>query len=155
MRLKSAGFTLIELLLAMAIAAMLFGISSILLSGLIPRANLNSVTEILAAELRSQQLKAMIGEDSANGDPDEYGVYIESGQYTLFEGATFDVNSPSNFVVDLPSSISLQSQPSQSIVFSRLSGEILGYTSAQSITIVDSLTGESQTLNLNIYGVPE
>jgi prepilin-type N-terminal cleavage/methylation domain-containing protein len=155
MRLKSAGFTLIELLLAMAIAAVLFGITSILLSGLIPKANLNSVAEILTAELRSQQLKTMSGGNDANDSASEYGVHIESGQYTFFEGNTYDINSPSNFVVVLPSTVSLQGQPSQTIVFSRLSGEVMGYTTAQTITITDTLTGNSRVLNINKYGIPE
>ncbi len=151
-----SGFTLIELLLAMAIAAVLFGIGSIVLSNLIPKANLNSISEVFVAELRQQQLKAMVGEKNENDQADEFGIYIEQTRYTLFQGSTYDANAASNSVVNMPAAIQLSANPSQTFAFERGTGEILNFVpTAHTITLSDTLTGQSITHSFNRYGIPE
>lgn len=151
------GFTLVELLLAMGIATVIFGISSILLSNLIPRASLNSTHEVLKAEIRQQQLSAMTGKKDGSGQANSYGVLIEQDKYTLFSGSEFSPLPVDSIVVDLPSTISLSTNfPNNVIIFERGNGEISNFDpTAKTITIVNSLTGESRNITLNRYGLPE
>lgn len=153
----SRGFTLIELLLTMGIAAAIFGISSIILSNLIPRANMTSVFEVLQAEIRQQQLNAMIGEQNSGGDADEYGVLIQADQYVLFSGTVYSPLPSDAITVDLPDSVQLSTNFTDSvIIFNRQSGEVLNYDpSLRTVTVTDSLTHEVRSLTLNRYGVPE
>lgn len=156
-RQTQEGFTLIELLLAMGIAAVLFGISSILLSNIIPRANMHAVFEVLQAEIRQQQLNAMVGERDANNDNNHYGVLIEESQYVLFSGTNIDPLPSDAITIPVPNTIQLSTNfPNNVIIFERLSGEIINYdSSARTISVTDTLTHESKSLRFNAYGVPE
>jgi len=156
-RLRQLGFTLVETMIIMAIIATLFGVSSVLLSRLIPRANLVSTTEVLTAELRSQQLKAMTGEKNSAGEVDTYGIYLQTDRYTLFEGDSFDPDSPGNLVTSLTNYIRLSTTlPDQVVIFTRGRGEILNSTgNNHTITISDTLTGDTRLITLNPYGIPE
>jgi type II secretory pathway pseudopilin PulG len=153
---SSSAFTLVETMLIMAIIGLLFGISSVLLSRLVPRANLVSSTETLTAELRSQQLRAMTGEKNAANQADQHGIYLEGNQYTLFSGSSFNPSATDNLVTALNSSVQLSTNfPDQSVVFARGGGEILNFNpSANTITLTDTLSGETRTIIFNSYGIP-
>lgn len=114
------------------------------------------MAEILIGEIRQQQLKTISGDQDSTGVANQYGIYLEAQRYTLFEGSSYNPLASSNIVYDVgaPSQIST-SFPNQTIVFAKGSGEIVGFTNgANSITVSDSLTSSSQTINFNSYGVP-
>lgn len=156
-RIFNSGFTFIELMLSMGIIAMLFGISSIILSNLIPRANLNSVYEILKAEVRQQQLFSMSGEKDLSDQAVEYSLLVESNQYTLFPGTVYDPLPIDSIIVEVPESIQISTDFLNNVVsFERTSGEVLNYDiNNRTITIFDTLTNQSKTIILNQYGIPE
>lgn len=151
------GFTLIEILLTLAIIAMLFSISSVLLSNIIPKANVESVAETLLSEIRHQQLRSMSGDIDSTGNANQFGIYISGQSYTLFEGSNYNPLATSNIVYNLDSPTQISTNfPGQVIIFNRGSGEIANYSAGSaSITITDTMTSSSRILNYNLYGIPE
>jgi len=151
------AFTFIELLLVMAIIAVLSGIVTISLSNLVPRANLATTAEILTAELRQQQSRAMNREKDSNQQASEYGVYVEQHQYVLFSGTSYDANDSNNLITEVLPPLELNTNfPNQVVIFAKGSGEILNFNDNQNIiNVVDTQGGQTKTIQLNAYGVPK
>ena len=148
-----AGFTLIEVLMVMSIFAILAGFTTINLLGPQRSANLNATVTELTADIKQQQARSMLGDTSTGSVAVVHGVYFEAARYTLFVGSTYSAADPANFVVDLPSSISLTTTlvPSQ-IVFDLVSGEVVNFSSGASTVTLSVTGGETRTLNFNKYG---
>jgi hypothetical protein len=98
----------------------------------------------------------MNGSTEGRATADNYGVYFMSDRYILFHGASYSESESTNFTVNLPSDIQIQSTtlPSNTLLFSALSGEMLGYSeSANSITLRLINTNQQSVITLNRYGV--
>lgn len=149
-----AGFTYIETMLVVGITIVLMGISSIILTQLVPHASVMTVAQTLASELRSQQLFAMMGRDLQGGTT-AFGVYFTPSSYVLFEGSTYNVADSNNIVINLESGLELISTlTSNQVVFSPRSGEVASYASGQdTITLRQVQSGETVTLLVNQLGV--
>lgn len=143
------GFTIAELLVTMAIFVTLVGIATINLVGAKQRASLNTSIDILLGDLRSQQLKSMIGDTEGRVAPGLYGIHFGSYDYTLFHGNNFDINAPSNFTVKLGDNVQFINPPSD-LIFARVSGEL---ANGGSILLRDNTTNTTRTLQYNRYGV--
>jgi len=150
-----AGFTLPELLIVMGILAILFGFITPNLLHFRQRAVLNTTVDTLVSDLKSQQTKAMVGDTEGRADSDHYGIYFESKRYTLFHGIAFDPLDTSNFSIDLEQSQTFSdiNVPDSSIIFSKGSGEVLGFISgSDNITLTDSTNGNQIIIQINAYG---
>ncbi len=149
------GFTLAELLLTMGIISLLFAVSSILISNLIPKTNLSAQAETLVSELRHQQLKAMTAQTGGTNEALSYGLHVSSQEYVLFQGETYDPAADTNFFVELKEPLYLETTfPNQQLVFKTGSGQIVDYNSdfAQ-LMLNDAQTGKSVIIKFNQYGV--
>lgn len=145
-----AGFTLPELVVVMGILVVLFGIVSQSLLGGLHQVSVDSSVSQLIADIKLQQSKAMWGDTEGRVNTDNYGVYLNSNQYILFHGSAYSSGNPDNIAIDLESNVVLS--PSQSFIFAKGSGEIIGYDpSADTITI--SSPSDSKTIEFNQYGV--
>ncbi|MBI2040456.1 hypothetical protein HYT18_05305 [Candidatus Microgenomates bacterium] len=140
------GLTLVELLIVIGIATILLGLTTINLVRVQQNTSLGAVSDILIADLKSQQMKAMSG---ANGGG-SFGIHFtSSNSYTLFKGSNYV--PPGDFTVTLEDPISVSTTyPGNEIVFSKTSGEVDG---EHTITITNSAGGEQQTLTVNKLGV--
>lgn len=145
------GFTLIELVVVMGIFVALLGIATINLSGAQSRTTLNSAVEVFIADLKSQQLRAMAGEEDSTGGPAPYGVHFENSEYILFQGASYLSSDPGNFDVSLPTGTEFF-PISSDIIFASGSGEV---SADFVITIRRTGSTAQKTINLNRYGVVE
>ncbi len=145
------GFTLIELLVVIGIFSTLIGISSISLMSAQRRSYLNAAVDVFTADLRSQQLRAMVGEEDGAGYAVDYGVHFETSSYTQFRGSY----GTSNFVFDLPGSTNVVTTfPSSQIVFVKGSGEIVGFSEGlNTITFQDTNDSSQKIVTINRYGV--
>ena len=82
------GFTLIELVLVMGIFSTLIGITSLSLFNIQHATALSADVNVFIADLKQQQLKAMVGEsDGVGGSGYGYGVHFTANNYTLFRGS--------------------------------------------------------------------
>jgi prepilin-type N-terminal cleavage/methylation domain-containing protein len=145
------AFTLIEIIVVLGVVAILLALSSInLLTGQRKVAKIG-VIEQLVADIKSQQLKAMTGQDSGSS----FGVHLNENNYILFTGSTFSATDSSNFVVNLDNKIILNTTfPNSNILFTPVSGEITGYViGSDSFSVIDSTDNTSRQLHVNRYGV--
>lgn len=151
---KSEGFTLIEIVVVMAVTLILLSFASINLFNLPSTSSMDAIVTTLTGDIKTQQIKAMVGDTEGRGVPDTYGIYFTSGEYTLFHGATYTSTSPDNFLSSLPSGYSIATAfPSSTLVFNKGSGEIAGFSSTQnSITVTDTKSGKQKIMLLNKYG---
>lgn len=151
------GFTLIELLLTMGIVSVIFAITSIILSNIIPRANLNLVEETFKAEIRQQQLQAMTGEKDSTDQAVEYGVMLDTNHYSLFPGITYSPLPSDSYTTQVPENIEFTTTFANSVlIFDKGSGEVLNYDENNNqIIITDTSNNETKVLIFNRYGIPE
>lgn len=140
------GFTLIELIVVMGIFATLAGITTISLLNAQHKSMLGAVTSTFVADLKAQQLRAMVGDTGGSANAANYGVRLQDGSYTLFT----DTYGTSNFVIDMPDVIEFTA-PDYQMIFLKGSGEMLG--GPGSVTIRDTQDGSQKTININKYGI--
>lgn len=151
-----AGITLIEALLVMSIFAIIVGMASINLVGSKNSPSSWASVETFMADLKQQQLKAMVGDTQGSGDISDYGIHFETTTYTLFRG-TYVVSNTSNFVVTLPAAIQVSTGLSGSqILFSKLTGDVSNYDPVPAnnyITFTDTTINSQKKITVNKHGV--
>ena len=97
---KTAGMTLVELLVVIALVSILFGLSTIGIFSTQQKVVTSSFITTLIADLKQQQIKAMIGDTEGRLTHDSYGIYFESNRYILFHGTTYIPGEATNFIVN-------------------------------------------------------
>ena len=150
---KYPGFTLIELALIMGIIAILVSFITINLLKPQTTASIASTVQILGADIKEQQIKAMSGDSDGETTTDSQGIYFESNRYTLFRGPNYTSGSH-YFQVDMDQNLILSNTlPSSQVVFTKRSGEVADYTSdADTVTLSHSQSGEQKIITINRYG---
>lgn len=154
--LGKRGFTLIELLVVMAIGSVFFGILTINLFRVHSDVSQDAFADSLVADLKLQQSKAMNGSTEGRTTGDSYGVHFLADQYILFHGTSYSPSQSSNFSVELPENVSITGTqfPNNTIVFTKVSGEIADFTDGNNtITITENNSGVDKVITLNRYGV--
>ncbi len=147
------GFTLVEIMVVFGLFLLLVGLSSVYMNRSTDKVSLETVTSLLIADLKQQQLKSMMGETEGQLQPPKFGVRFEPDKYILFQGDTFVSTSPSNFIVPLKdASFTNISFNPPDIIFSRLSGEVQNLSPSATSLIIKNKKGEQKKLILNKYG---
>lgn len=143
----SLGFTLVEYILVMAIFLILAGLITLNLTSTKQTVSLSTTVDALIADMREQQLKAMVGdtEGSGSGSASNYGIHFGTNTYTLFRG-TYGTG---NFSVNLGDQIQVAT-PGAEVVFSKGTGEI---GSPFQVSLKDMTNPNKKTITLNRYGV--
>jgi prepilin-type N-terminal cleavage/methylation domain-containing protein len=150
----NAGFTLTELMVVIGSLAILFGLINVSLVGFYRRPIQRGINDILIADIRSQQLKAMTG-DSNGGVNTSYGIFFSQNSYTLFKGSSYAPGDPSNFLVNLDDGLSFTDVtfPSSVVIFQKGDGEVVNWaTGLDGVSITDSQTGRITQIKINRYG---
>jgi type II secretory pathway pseudopilin PulG len=138
------GFTLAEMVVIIAISLTMLGLGTLSLVNSNQKASLSATVDTFIADLKEQQVKAMVGDTEGSGSISDYGIDFETSSYTLFRN-TYTVGGSSNFVLSLPPTIQVTSAQ---IIFIKGSGE----TTPATITFTDTTTNEQRTLTINKYG---
>lgn len=102
-------------------------------------------------DLKQQQLRSMVGATAGGATAQTFGVHFEANSYTLFSGV-YALGNPNNIVVLTGTVAVTNNLPTSQIVFSRLSGEVAGFSAAQN-TITFTNSGLPRTVTINKYGV--
>lgn len=145
------GFTLVELAVVTSIFVTLLGFITISLVRSQQTASLTSIEEILVADLKQQQLKAMIGDTEGRATSDSYGIHFDSNRYVTFHGTTYSSADTSNSFFNLASNMQFNNSGTK-IIFKTTSGEITD-DSISSIVLRDITNGNTKTIKMNQYGV--
>ncbi|MBI2031302.1 MAG: type II secretion system protein [Candidatus Levybacteria bacterium] len=152
---KQKGFTLLEILISLTIFATLLGFATVSFLNTRQTSSINSSLEKIVSDIKSQQLKAMAGSSDGGESGSSYGIYFAVSSYTLFRGSSYNPSDSTNLTIDLNENINMTSilLPSNSVVFSQQSGEILGFDSNNnSITLKNISANEQKTITINRYG---
>lgn len=142
---QKSGFTLLEVLLSVAVITLISGIFLVVYQAFQVRNDLDIAATTYVHTLR----RAQILSQAVDGDM-PWGVYIVSGNITLFRGTSYITRESSlDEIFDLPASIT----PSgiSEIVFNKLSGlpQITG-----SVTLTSN-TNETNIITINSKGTIE
>ena len=144
------GFALVEFAIVMAVFVTLLLIATISLTTVKQKASLSTSVDILIADMKQQQLKAMVGETEGRGSADSYGLHFGTSSYVLFHGTTYISTDSANLAINLGDNINVASSPAD-IIFSQLSGNVASGSAI--ITLRDATTTLQKTVNMNKYGI--
>lgn len=152
--LNTRGFTLIELLVVLGIITVLFGLASINLVRPQNRASVQGIADTLVADIKSQQLLSMVGEDGQTASPLAHGIYMTNTQYTLFAGEAYSGSNANNFVVTLDSDVRMTTTfASSQVIFAAGDGAVQSYTAgSNSITLANTSSGDQKMITIGRYG---
>lgn len=155
---RAAGFTLVELLIVMGLFVTLSVMVGVNIMKPQAAASLDGATDVLVADLRSQQAKAIAGEAVSGSAPVAQGMrFVDNASaYTQFKGTSYNAGDTDNFTFTLDGPVVLTTTfPSDVVVFNQRSGEVAGWTGGQNtITVRNTSSNETKTITLNRYGVP-
>lgn len=155
MKKNLSGFSLPELLLVLTILGILFSLTGVNLLNIYHKNTLNTTVTTFIADLKHEQLKAMVGDSEGQASPNPHGIYIQADRYTLFQGSLYSPSDPLNFVIKLNSDLQFSniSVPGSQIIFSEGSGEVSNYNSGyDNVTLKNIRTDETKTIRINKYG---
>lgn len=153
--ISQAGFSLIEVITVMSIFILVTGLTTINLLNAKHISSLTTSVDIFIADLKKQQLKAMLGDTEGRSSSDKYGIFFNEKKYTLFHGDYYATDS-ANFTISLGDNIEFSNItfPSSQIIFLQGNGEIENYTDGTNmITIKDIIDNNQKTITINRYGV--
>ncbi len=155
MKKRERGFTLIEVIVIMGIMVILIGLATINLLSAQHKASLSSTVDIFMADLKEQQVKAMVGDTEGRSAVDAYGMRFATTGYTLFHGPNYKSGDSTNYTPDFPTTIQISSTiPTAQIVFASGSGEFTNFTQGTNTVIfTDTTTNEQRIVSVNRYGV--
>lgn len=140
----------------MGIMAILLTLTSLNLSSTLPQTSLDSATKTLVGYLKQQQLNALTGVSLDPISTTDQGVHLESNQYTLFQGSSFNVNSTYNFTQKVDDLLITTTFPQSNIIFTKGTGEISGFNpNNNTITLTFTQTQQKKIITLNKYGIIE
>jgi prepilin-type N-terminal cleavage/methylation domain-containing protein len=150
------GFTLVEVLVVAGIFAALLSFVMPNLTGNQRHTQNNEAIALLVADMRDQQMKAMLGDTEGQSVSTSSGIYFETTRYTLFRGNTYSAVDNRNYVISLDPQFQFTATnlPSSQVVFTEGSGEVSNFVNdTYSITLSDTQSGNSQVITINKYGV--
>ncbi len=144
-----SGITYPEIIIVISIMLTLLGLAVVNLLPPQHQAATSSTVATLLADLRSQQLKSIVGRGGG-------GIYFSPTTYSLFSGLVYSSSAPANFTVTPPGKMTFASTLlGNQVVFATGSGEVVGYSSqANSITITNTNNFATVTVTINAYGIP-
>jgi len=139
----ASGFTLVEIILAVALIAIIGGVTVGVSQRVLVQNDQLAAENAVIADLRAARERSL-----GNADDSQWGVRIESGTITIFRGSSY-ASRDTQADVTTPISDTITVSGDQEYVFSQLTGAV---DETGSVTIT-SASDRTQTLSVNQYGV--
>lgn len=152
---RERGVTFVELLVVMGIVAIIFTMTIINIAPLRDNTLMATTLTAMITDIKQQQIKAMIGDTDGSMSRNPYGVYLQTGSYTVYPGSTYSAANTKNFMVEVDPSIVMTSTfPNNTIVFASGSGDLANFSNGQNtVTLRIAETGEQKIVTFNKYGI--
>ena len=150
------GFTLIEILLVMTVLGVLIAVSTQIVQFNLPHNTLDTLSQQVISDIKNQQMAAISGVTTQSGAYVDYSIRFEEHRYILYPGLVYQENNPENTIITLDNGyvFSEISFPFSELSFSRLSGDVRNYSSAQNaFKIVFTQNNERRLITINKRGV--
>jgi prepilin-type N-terminal cleavage/methylation domain-containing protein len=150
------GFTLIEMLVVLGVISILAFVATLNLFAIQNNSDLNTSLNTVVADIKQQQLKAMVGDTESRSSGDSYGIHFNNTQYVLFHGTTFSSGDSSNFPVNLDGALvfTAVTLPGSNVIFNQINGEMNGFADgSNTVSIKNTNTNLQKTIQFNRYGV--
>lgn len=142
------GFSMMEIAMVIVIFAITAGLSVLFYQSMQVRSDIASVSSSFVELARVSQGDSAAGKNGVN-----HGIHLETSKYTLFEGNTYNANASTNYVVTLPSSVSIQNISlnggGSDIVFTSPKGETNNYGT---FSFTSSQLNKSQPITITKIG---
>jgi prepilin-type N-terminal cleavage/methylation domain-containing protein len=152
------GFTLIELMIVLGIIVMLLSLVTFSFRRTWFSGNMEATVDEINQALYKAQVESISGVSEDGTSASNFGVRFEQGMLIVFPGSVYVSGADGNEEISWNEGLRLTTinLPDQSVVFSRVSGEVENYTVGQnSLVLTNSQTGESETLVINRMGTME
>ena len=148
------AFTFVELIVVIGILSVLAGVAVINLYTVQEKASVNATIDTIIADLKDQQMKAMVGDTEGQSAASAYGIHFKSDRYILFRGYPYQPSDTTATTVNVEkASIVSTSFPGAQIVFASGSGEVIGVGSnTNTIVIRDKNNSGQKTISINSFG---
>ncbi|MBC7581919.1 type II secretion system protein [Aeromicrobium sp.] len=147
-----SGFTLVEALVVTGILVILFAVGAVNLGQ--PQTNARSISAVdtLVNDLKSQQIAAMAGATGSTAAQQAAGIFVQSNQYTLFNGASFSAGNSYNYMFTPAIGVAFGTTfPGGIILFTKGAGELSGFTAGNN-TITVTAGGVSKVITISRFG---
>ena len=142
-----------ELLVVVGIIAIIFGLSVVSLGQPQAATNRQDATDTLLSDIKNQQLFAMVGATGSASSQQPAGIYVQSNQYTLFTGSSYNAGDSYNYVVTAPNGTSFSTTfPSGIMLFNKGAGDVNGFANGSN-TITITTSAGTRTLTVDRFGV--
>jgi type II secretory pathway pseudopilin PulG len=144
----SSAFTLLEIMLVLTLFMISLGFVALYSQTAQVRADVNGQASVLAGDLRLAQSQASSGEDDQ-----AHGIHLETAQYTVFAGSTYDDQDPLNRTVAFSGAVEIQNiklnGDGVDVIFTPPHGETETYGA---LDVVSTQTDQSVTLTISSLG---
>lgn len=149
---KLRAFTLVELIVVVGIVSTLSAIAYFSLGRLQTSTDSMSSIDRLTSTIRTQRMYAMLGNSVLKTSAMPQGIYFSQGKNTF---VLFSCISSTNCIYDPESNLNIEEQlentqifttvnlPNNQIIFSPLSGEVMGYDQNKNSITVSSVANNS------------
>lgn len=146
------GFTLVELLIVLVILSVLLALTTVNLARPQTTSSLDGAVNTLVADIKSQQMLAMSGDQGSTTSQQPQGLYLQPSSYTLFAGSTYSAGDTNNFVINTGQGITLATTfPSTGLIFNKGTGDVNGFVNGSN-TITLSFNGTSKVVTVSRFG---
>ena len=153
---QQKGFTIVELAVVIGIITILLTVSFVSLTNIQQKTYIASSVLTFTSDIKTQQLKAMIGDTEGRTSHQNYGIYFETNKYTLFHGSSYNSADSTNYTVTLENNTEFNAIqfPQSQLIFTTGTGEVQNFTSGQNtITMRNTVSNEQRTFTINKLGI--
>lgn len=150
------GFTLIEVLLVISILAILLTLGTVVFNSFGRKDQMSVEAREIEAVINEAKVKTLAGFSLGGDESLNFGVYFQTDRYILFPGITYDSLNTHNQEFLLPESLEITPIffPSNSVVFEKITGEVVGFIPDQNYLLLnDKRSTEEKKISVNQVGV--
>ena len=155
-RSRRRGFSLVEVLLVVGLLVLLFSFGAVIYSSFTRADQFVLETGKIRELINEARVRSVSGISLGGSQALSFGIYFQTDGYTLFPGTAYNSADTRNQRFSLPVKIEISeiNLPANSLIFERISGEVLGFDPVSSHIVVTDLQSDRENkIIINRFGV--